>query len=105
MPIVPMKQAVEVAKPGARDDWGNTQPGVTLSYNCRAEETVETVTNQYGEEAVATVKLLFDKLADIRYDDTITYENEIGVTVARKPQRIEIIRWPSGKAAITKVYL
>ncbi len=105
MAIIPMNQTVTVTKPGARDDWGNVMPGVNITLKCRAEETTETVTNQYGEEAVATVKLLIDKLADIRYDDTISYTNELGVKVERKPQRIAVTRWPSGKAALTAVYL
>ena len=105
MPIIPMNQTVTIHRPGGKDDWGRKIPGETIVLHCRAEETTEVITNQYGEEATATLKLYFDKLADIRYDDTIEYVNELGVAVSRKPQRIEVKRWLSSQPALTVVYV
>ncbi|MEK3776851.1 hypothetical protein MHB85_20320 [Paenibacillus sp. FSL K6-4396] len=47
--------------------------------------------------------ILLDKLPDITYDDTITYTNELGVTIARKPVAIKPRRMLSGRPVLTEV--
>lgn len=47
--------------------------------------------------------IYLDKLADVSYDDEITYTNELGVTIKRKPIAIQPKRGLSGKALITEV--
>lgn len=105
MAIIPLKQVVTVHKPGGRNDFGEVIPGESFTLKCRADERTQVVKNQIGEEVVSSVELLFDKLPDISYDDTIEYENELGVTIKRKPVNIEPIRMINGKPTLTAVYL
>ncbi|TWJ96521.1 hypothetical protein CHCC20487_0851 [Bacillus licheniformis] len=46
---------------------------------------------------------MIDKLADIRYSDTILFTNELGETIARKPKEINVRRHVSGKPILTEV--
>jgi hypothetical protein len=104
MAIIAMKQKATRKRPGAKDDWGNvTSEPSELTLKCRADEVTAVVQNQLGDEVVSSVSFLFDKLADIRYDDVISYTNELGVTVERTPVRIEPIRIT--KAMLTRVYV
>lgn len=105
MPIIPMKQTVTVTKADATDEWSRPIPGAVLTYRTRVTEETKVVTNQVGEEAVASLRITFDKLADISYDDAITYTNELGVTVERTPIRIEVKRGLGGKPMLTEVYV
>lgn len=105
MPLIPMKQTITVTKAGGSDGWGNVATGEVLTLKARVTEETNVVTNQAGNEAVASLRVLLDKLADISYDDTITYTNEIGVTVARKPLMIGIKRGISGAALLTEVFV
>ena len=106
MAIVPMKQSATVKRPGEKDDWGNvTNVPTEFTLKCRAEETTEVIQNLLGEEVVSDVYFLFDKLADIRYDDVISYTNELDVTVERTPIKIKPVRMPNGKATLTQVYV
>lgn len=106
MALISMKQKSTRKRPGAKDDWGNvvSEPS-ELVMKCRAEETETVVQNALGEEVVSDVYFLFDKLADIRYDDEISYTNELGVTVERTPIKIKPVRMPNGKAILTQVYV
>lgn len=105
MAIIPLKQRVTVHKPDITDDWGEVtaQPPITLK--CRADEKTEVVVGQTGEEVVSGVSFLFDKLPNISYDDVIEFTNELGVSVKRKPVKIEPIRMINGKPTLTAVYL
>lgn len=105
MPIIPMRQEITVIKPGGRDKWNQPMPGVEYTYRAHVMETVDTVANQYGEEVVTTLRIYIDKLPDISYDDAIRYVNELGVTVERKPVRIEPKRMVGGKPLLTVVYV
>lgn len=105
MAIIPLKQTVEVTKAGVSDGWGNAVPGEVVTLKARVTEETNIVTNQAGEEAVTGLRIILDKLADISYDDVITYTNELDVTVARKPVKIGIKRWLSSKAAITELFV
>ncbi len=105
MAIVPMKQTATIRRPGATDEWGETtSPEYIFTLKCRVDERTQVVQNRLGDEVVSGMELLFDKLADIRYDDVISYMNELGVTVERTPIKIEPIRMINGKPAMTAVY-
>lgn len=100
-----MKQTVTIRRPDGRDDWGNPIPGETYEYPCRVDEKTQVITNQYGEEAVSSAEIMLWKLVDIRYDDVIEFTNELGVTIKRKPVKIEPLRWFDGKPRYTVVYV
>ena len=106
MAIIPMKQKATIKRPGAKDDWGNviSEP-VEITLKCYVVEETAVVQNLLGEEVVTSAKFYFDKLADIRYDDEISYTNELGVTVERTPIKIGAIRMFNRKAAMTRVYV
>lgn len=105
MAIVPLKQNVTITKPGADDGWGGTTPGAVIPYKARVTEETNVVTNQYGEEATTSLRIILDKLPEISYDDVILYENELGVKVERKPVSIEVKRGLNGKALLTEVFV
>lgn len=107
MPIIPLKQHAYVEKwtDGNDDGWGTGGFGEPIEYKVRASETIEKVTNQLGEEVVASVKLIFDKLPDISYADRISFTNENGVTISREPLSMKPIRMVNGKPTLTAIYL
>ncbi|MEV5028505.1 hypothetical protein [Paenibacillus sp. LPE1-1-1.1] len=105
MPVIPMKQTVTVTKAGALDGWAEPTPGEEITYKARVTEETKVVTNSIGEEAVTSLRITLDKLADISYDDVITYTNELDVTVARKPLKIEPKRMLNGRAIVTEVFV
>lgn len=105
MAIIPLKQRALIYKPDTINDWGEVIPQDPIELKCRAVEQTEVVKNQLGEEVVSGVKLMFDKLPDIRYDDVINYTNELGVAVERNPIKIEPIRMVNGKAVLTNVHM
>lgn len=103
--IVPLKQTALIHKPDVYDDWGDIVRQPSYELICRAVERTEVVKNQQGQEVVSSVKIRFDRMQDIRYDDAIEYTNEIGVTIKRKPLSIGYNRWFDGKAVFTVVHL
>lgn len=105
MPLIPMKQTITVTKAGGSDGWGGTAFGTPIAVKARVTEETNVVTNQAGEEAVASLRILLDKLADISYDDVITYTNELDVTVERKPLKVGVARGMSGRALLTEVFV
>jgi len=105
MPIIPLKQSITIKKAGEDDGWGGTSPGEEIVYNARVSEKHEVVTNQFGDEVVSTARIYLDKLADVRYDDTVTYEDELGRTIERKPVSIVPVRDISGKAILTRIHI
>lgn len=102
---IPMKQFVDVHKSKASDGWGGKTSTEVITHKVRVEETIETVTDRSGNEITTTMKVYFDKLADISYEDTIEYTNELGVTVKRKPTKITMPRLLSSKVFLTIVWL
>lgn len=107
MAIIPLKQTVTVRKliTGNNDGWDTEEWSEPITLNCRAEETVETVKNQFDEEVVSSLRLYFDKLPDIDYETEITFENELGVKIQRTPIRIAPVRMINGKVALTLINL
>jgi hypothetical protein len=100
-----MKQTVTITKASAVDGWGDPLPGAVITLKARVTEETAIVTNRTGEEATASLRILFDKLADISYDDVITYTNELSLTVARTPLKITVKRGLNGKAILTEVFV
>ncbi len=105
MPIVPMKQSVTITRKSGSDGWGGGNAEETFALRCRVDEKTEIVQNQFGEESVSSAQIMFDKLADVRYDDDIHYVDELGREIKRKPLRIEPVRHINNKAIITLVFL
>jgi len=104
MALLPMKQTVKITRPGVVDEWGEGGAPTVFTLKCRVDETTKVVQNQFGEQVVAGMEIMFDKLANVRYSDVIEYTDELGVTVKRNPIKIEPVRMINGKAAMTAVY-
>lgn len=106
MAIIPLKQSITITRTEGDDSgWGGGQTTETFTLSARVDEKTQTVQNAAGEEIVTAVEITLDKLADIRYDDVITYEDELGRITNRQPERIEPTRGIGGKALLTTVYL
>lgn len=105
MAIIPLRQKITVYKSGGIDEWGYEVPGETIEMNARVDEITEVVTNFAGEEAVTGVQVTLNKMAGIHYNDEISYTDELGRNIKRKPVKIEPIRGINGKAILTVVYL
>lgn len=107
MAIIPLKQKASVRKYLAdnNDGWATDDYAEPVDYAVRATERFEVVTNQLGEEVTASVKLTFDKMPDVGYDDMFSYTNELGHTIERKPISIKPTRMINGKATLTSVFL
>lgn len=105
MALIPLKQSITVTRAGESDGWGGSSTTESFTLKARVDEKTQVVQNQIGDEVVSSCEIMLDKLADIRYDDDITYIDELGRKVERKPLRIEPIRAINGKALMTVVYL
>lgn len=110
MPLVPMKQTVLISRGGdGVDEWGNPLPPSTFTLACSVNEGSQIVQQMSGglntsETAIARAKILFDKLADIRYTDEVSFTNELGETITRKPKEINVKRM-NGKPLLTEVFV
>jgi len=107
MAIIPLKQKAFVRKYIAdiNDGWATDDYATPVEYAVRATERFDIVTNQLGEEVTASLKLMFDKMPDVGYDDMFSYTNEHGSTIERKPRSIKYTRMINGKATLTSVFL
>ena len=110
MALVPMKQTVSIKREsGELNIYGKRANVETLTKKCRALEgshvTEDKASAEVGKTVVVSLKLLFDKLAEITYDDEITYVNELGTTYAGKPKNITVRRDFAGKAVLTEVFV
>ncbi|KRT88317.1 hypothetical protein P9D51_10970 [Bacillus sonorensis] len=110
MPIIPMRQTITVErdKTGQLDRWGNPVSAESFTLKCRVDEGSQIVSSRSSglvksEEEVATARILIDKLADIKYSDTISFTNELGEIITRKPKEINVKRTISGKPLLTEV--
>lgn len=107
MAIIPLKQKAFVRKYIAdnNDGWATDDYAAPVEYAVRATERFEVVTNQLGEEVTASLKLMFDRMPDVGYDDMFSYTNELGHTIERKPISIKPTRMINGKPTLTSVFL
>jgi hypothetical protein len=112
VPMVPMKQTVDIVRPGEVDEWGNATSPTQFSLPCRLVEgtkltrrttTLSGAISVNAEEVVSTAQIYFDKLADIELTDEIYYTDENGKTRLYKPISIEVKRGLNGKALFTVV--
>ena len=93
------------------DDWGNPIPDDIFTLKCRVDEGNRLSTNRNaglvrdGDVVSSFVRILFDKLADIKYDDMLTFENELGEIITGKPKEINVRRNVGGKPILTEVKL
>ena len=102
-----MRQTIHVVRAGGYDDYGPI-PGAEFDLKCRIDEGSHLVVEHSsgtvtGETAVAEARIMLDKLADIKYGDTLSWTNELGVTTSRKPKKIDVKRGNSGKPMLTEV--
>lgn len=105
MAIIPLKQTITVTKPGVDTGWGHAEPGEVITLKARVVEETNVVKDRFGREAISSMTVILEKLANVSYDDVITYTNELGLTVSRSPLSIEPLRNFSGRALLTKVYV
>jgi len=105
MAIIPLKQVVTIERYLDDDEWGENGTMLTFDLKCRVDEVAKLVKDRAGNEVVSSAQILFNKLADVRFDDYVVYTNELGVTVREKPIAISPIRMINGKAALTEVAL
>ncbi|MED2978788.1 hypothetical protein P4284_19050 [Bacillus swezeyi] len=110
MAIVPMRQTITIERDstGELDPWGNPVKQDPFTLKCRVDEGSQITSSRSSgviksEETVATARILIDKLADIRYSDTVIFTNELGETIKRKPKEINVKRHISGKPILTEV--
>lgn len=105
MAIIPLNQTVKITKPGVDSGWGHRMPDAEFELRARVVEETRTVTNPFGKEVVSSMSVILDKMANVLYDDTLTYTNELGVTISRKPLSIEPRRGVGGKVLLTEVFV
>lgn len=108
MAILPMKQTVIIKRGGELDEWGNEIPETMFPLTCRVDEgstlrTYRSVGMTNSEIVVATARIIFDKLVDIRETDSIVFTNELGQTFEKNPKEINVKRGVSGKPMLTEV--
>lgn len=105
MAIIPLKQTIKVERIGVVDEWGQGGTTTTTTLKARIDESSKLVRNQSGVEVMGKAQILLAKLADITYDDYISYADELGRTVRQKPISIAVIRSIAGKPILTEVIL
>lgn len=105
MAIIPLKQTIKVERIGVVDEWGQGGTTTTTTLKARIDESSKLVRNQSGVEVMGKAQILLAKLADINYDDYISYADELGRTVRQKPISIAVIRNIAGKPLLTEVIL
>lgn len=104
MARVAMKQRITIER-SVTDEWGEEVLGDSIEYKARVDESSTLVRNRQGDEVVSAAQILLDKLADVQYDDYVTYTDELGRTIREKPIKIAPIRDIAGKATLTEVHL
>ena len=109
MAILPLKQTVTITRGGGTlDDWGNVVPEQSFTLKCRVDEgstlqVYRSAGTKISETVVASARIIFDKLADIRLTDTLAFTNELGVTMEKSPIEINVKRGANGKPILTEV--
>lgn len=96
MAVIPLKQLVTIERYELDLEWGepSAEP-VLIELKARVDESIKIVKNVQGEEVASSIQVLFDKLADVRYDDYLNYTNELGQKFREQPLAITPIRWYS----------
>lgn len=113
MAILPMKQTITIKRAKTFDDWGNPSEIEEVTLKCRIEEGTQIKRYLGGtgngtsssENVVESARILIDKLADIRETDTIVFTNELGKTIVKSPNAINVKRGISGNPLYTEVVI
>lgn len=112
MAIIPMKQIARLHRKDRSsgiDIYGKSAFLPPVDMKCRIDEGSYVTTDQEsvksGGSVIATAKILFDKLADIGYDDELEYTNELNLTVRKKPKQINVKRDIASKPILTEVFV
>lgn len=109
MAYFPIRQSVTRTRSTGVDIYGKPTGTSVTTLKCRAQEGTHLAINRNGGAQGATIvcdlKLLFDKLADITYDDYVKYINEAGTVYNARPKSIRIQRDFAGKPVLTEVML
>ena len=105
MALIPLNQKIKIHKPDGEDEWGYPIEGETVELEARVDEEINKVTNPAGDEVITSLEAIVDGLPDVKYDDEVEYEDELGRVTKRKPQLIEPIRMISGDAIMTSIHL
>jgi hypothetical protein len=110
MAVIPLRQTITVTPSTTLDDWGNSVEGASYTLKCRIDEGSQL--RQYrsagstnSEVVVSTARILIDKLAEINETDTITFTNELGHIIERKPKEINVKRNVAGRPMLTEVII
>lgn len=104
-----MKQTITVKSASGTDEWGYPIEGTTRTLKCRIDEGTIAVKSKTGglsrdgEVVVAEARIMLDKLVEIAYTDDISFTNELGTTITRKPKEINVKRNIAGKPILTEV--
>jgi len=111
MPVIPMRQTITVKSGGGTDEWGWPTEPTTVEHRCRIDEGTMSVKSKVGgltrdgEVIVADARILLDGLVAIKYEDEISFTNELGETMRRKPKEINVQRNIAGKPILTEVFV
>lgn len=104
MAIISLKQTVIHTKLiGTDPDYGDPLYSAPISLKCRFQEGAKLVRNQRGEEIVTAGTFFFDRIADIKHGDTLTYTNELDVETTYMPIAISVKRALNGRPMLTEV--
>jgi len=104
MAIIALKQRVMIEH-SIPNEWGEELLEEPIEYKARVDESSTLVRNRQGEEVVSATRILLGKLADVQYDDYVTYTDELGRTIREKPIKIGVTRNIAGKPELTEVHL
>lgn len=110
MSWVPLKQTVTIHRSKGEDEYGRPLSPEIFELPCRVDEGAflveyRTSGNISSREVVAEARIIFDKLADIKYTDQIEYRNELDEIIKKPPQKISIKRHINTKPILTEVFV
>lgn len=115
MPIIPLKHSVTITRFSETGDWGAPIGNAEVfTLRCRIDEGSRLARTTFagldasaaivrGEEVIEVTSILLDKYADIRYTDTLTFNDAGGRPVEAKPVKISVISGINGKPILTEV--
>ncbi|MGM0807514.1 MAG: hypothetical protein ACQET8_22675 [Bacillota bacterium] len=92
------------------DEMGYPLSPIETTYSCRVDEGSKLVKfmnsgNVTGKTPVIKARILLDGLVNVRYEDSIVYTNELGVTIERVPEEINVKRWIDNSPFMTEVFI
>lgn len=103
MALIPLKQTVLQVTASGEDDYGYPIEVPPVTLKCRFEERSDVVRTPNGDEVTTMGRFMFDKLVQIRYEDTLRFTDDFGNTTDYRPKLITAIRGLNGKRLLTRV--